>query len=270
MIELRDLQLKELEILKYVTSVCDQLNIKYSLSGGTLLGAIRHNGFIPWDDDIDLHMLRDDYNRFINLAPQYLPHNIKLQHYSTEIECPNIYLKVRDENTLFQQREDVNLNINHGIFIDIFPIDRIYNSTLKNNIEFTRRYLFNKINGCYDLPYIKTIVNPIKRFIGYSIHYSVCKLHKRNSFIMKEDLRRQKLNSKKGEKIFIHYYKNITGDYKILDTKLIKHIFEDDEFCIIDTYDAFLTLHYGDYMEIPPESERITHKPLDVKIFNNS
>ena len=123
--DLRALQLKELELFQAVHDACEKLGIEYMMHFGTLLGAVRHKGYIPWDDDIDIVMTWENFDRFVELAPSVLSENLKIQHWKYEKECPNVFIKVRDANTCFLQAEHVDLDICHGIFLDIFPITRI-------------------------------------------------------------------------------------------------------------------------------------------------
>lgn len=120
---LRRLQIAELMILHQFIKVCEQLNLSYFLVGGSLLGAVRHEGFIPWDDDIDVGMPRYDYDKFVLQAQGLLDKKYFLQNSDTDSEYPYYFLKIRQNNTLFLQHNLQHINIHHGIFIDIFPID---------------------------------------------------------------------------------------------------------------------------------------------------
>ena len=113
-----------LEILQEVHKICVANDITYWIEAGTLLGAKRHKGFIPWDDDIDIAMPRKDYNKFLKIAQEKLPQDMFLQNKETE---PDYYLpfsKIRKNNTLLiETGETGEENYHHGIFIDIFPFD---------------------------------------------------------------------------------------------------------------------------------------------------
>lgn len=99
--ELKKVQECELEILAEVIKVCNENSIEYFVIGGTALGAVRHSGFIPWDDDIDIGMTRDDYERFLKIAPSKLKSDLFLQYYVTEPNSPTYFAKVRKNNTQF-------------------------------------------------------------------------------------------------------------------------------------------------------------------------
>ncbi|KDE71244.1 hypothetical protein FUSO7_10000, partial [Fusobacterium necrophorum BFTR-2] len=100
---LREVQLIELEILIEVDRICKKYEIEYFLDFGTLLGAIRHEGFIPWDDDIDIGMTRDNYEKFMKIAPSKLKKEYFLQNIDSEEQCPYLYSRLRKKNTVFLQ-----------------------------------------------------------------------------------------------------------------------------------------------------------------------
>jgi len=116
-----------LDLLAEFDRVCKKHNIKYYASGGTMLGAVRHKGFIPWDDDIDLMMERADYEKLCIVGPTEFKHPYFLQNKYTDPECPNIMSKLRNsETTAFSAVEEHGfMKYNKGIFIDIFPLDNI-------------------------------------------------------------------------------------------------------------------------------------------------
>ena len=122
---LKKLQSIELSILKSVVAVCGKYQIKYFLIGGTLLGAVRHAGFIPWDDDIDIGMFRDDYEKFIKLWPQVMRPDLVLQSKETDERVHLSFTKIRMKGTEIIEKETEHSEIFKGIFIDIFPIDNI-------------------------------------------------------------------------------------------------------------------------------------------------
>lgn len=246
----------QLNLLEVFAAVCEKLNLRYSLSAGTLLGAVRHGGFIPWDDDVDVTMLRDEYEKFIEEAPKLLPQGYFLQHYKTEKGAPNFFAKLRNSNTTWICYEHEKLDINHGIGMDIFPVDKFDDAgKLKSFVRKAKR--FWKINGCYDNGYIKTITKGYKRAGARIIHvYSRLKGRKR---ILK------------GYDDFVSKYK--VGRYTTADTILKNKLipseiydeyktisFEGKEFMCIKHPEIYLSAVYGDnYMEIPPKDKRVIH-----------
>lgn len=113
----------QLEMLKAFAAVCEKLGISYFLDGGTLLGAVRHKGFIPWDDDIDVGMLRADYERFFAEGQALLPEHYFIQNISTDPQYTANFAKMRDSRTTYIETTLGRKRINHGVFIDIFVLD---------------------------------------------------------------------------------------------------------------------------------------------------
>ncbi len=119
---LRQAQMKMLGILEEIAAICDRHAIPYWLDGGTLLGAARHGGFIPWDDDVDISMLKEDLQRFLQVAPAELPEWLVLQTPETDENMHNPVYKVRDLNSFFADADDDNRSSSpKGLFVDIFP-----------------------------------------------------------------------------------------------------------------------------------------------------
>lgn len=120
-------RVKELElmILKYIDSLCRENNIQYYLIGGTLIGAIRHQGFIPWDDDIDIAMYRDDFNRFVKVFKKQADPRFFLQSFKTDPHYLRYFRKVRLNGTSFMEHSTKQTEMHHGVFIDIFLLDKI-------------------------------------------------------------------------------------------------------------------------------------------------
>ena len=123
--DLEKLHRELVEILKEIIRVCDSLHIDYFIQGGTAIGAFFNQGFVPWDDDIDLGMTRDDYERFIQEAPGALSDGYFLQCFETQPGTPFYFAKVRKNGTLFVEKPYVGMDIHHGIFVDIFPFDNV-------------------------------------------------------------------------------------------------------------------------------------------------
>lgn len=118
-----ELQKKEFELLKYFIDICGKLNLRYYLVCGSALGAAKYKGFIPWDDDIDVAMPRDDYEVFLEKGSAFLPSYLFIQNYRTDPEFPMMMTKLRNSNTTFIEEMLKNIKMNHGVYIDIFPLD---------------------------------------------------------------------------------------------------------------------------------------------------
>lgn len=147
------LQQKEFQLLKKFIDICDYLNLTYYLVCGSCLGAVKYQGFIPWDDDVDVALPRDDYEIFIEKASQYLEDNQFLQNYHTEPDFPIIFTKLRDSSTTFIEKTAANLDINHGIYIDIFPLDGYPKNKAKSLIlEIKKKIYTNILWSNFDIP----------------------------------------------------------------------------------------------------------------------
>ena len=258
---LERLQRKELEILQETVKVCEKLNLTYVLFYGTLIGAIRHGGFIPWDDDIDIAMPRADYEIFLREAPKYFSENLLVQHYTTEKNTNNLHIKIRDKNTLFLESDNRDADICKGIFIDVFPLDRCEGDGVK---EYKNRHVFLLARGCYSKWSVRSIQKTYKRLVAWGIHYTFCKVISLHKLIYWEDRRRKKANEK-GQEYYLGdaAYCGTAKSDELFDVKL--HEFENTIFCVPRDYDTILRQMYGNYMELPPVEKRITHKPLVVK-----
>ena len=125
----------EIEIFKSFISVCEHLNLTYYVLDGTLLGAVRHKGFIPWDDDIDVGMPREDYEVFLREGQALLPEEYFIQTFDSDPEYLANYAKIRNNNTTFVETSVRHRKINHGVFIDVFPLDYCPEETKKRGCE---------------------------------------------------------------------------------------------------------------------------------------
>lgn len=145
-----DLQRKEFELLSLFLSVCEKEGIPCFLVCGSALGAVKYSGFIPWDDDVDVALLRPDYDRFLAVAGKYLPPHVFLQTYETDPQYPHLYAKLRDSSTTFIEPAVAHLDINHGIYIDIFPLDGApYDPRAVAGLERRKNYLLYRIGTVF-------------------------------------------------------------------------------------------------------------------------
>ncbi len=141
-----NMQLRMLEILEEIDHICQKHNISYWLSGGSMLGAVRHEGFIPWDDDLDIEMLRPDFEKLMKILPKELPDHLALQWHTTDPNYFFQFAKIRDRHSeLFERNGYDKVWKEHGIFIDIFPLEQtprwihnLSNTTLGHTYKMMR------------------------------------------------------------------------------------------------------------------------------------
>lgn len=244
---LRKVQLRLLDILVEIDKICRKHNIKYWIDFGTLLGAVRHGGFIPWDDDIDVSMPTEDYRRFLEIAPKELPENLFLQTKSTDPSYHFLLNKVRDNNSFFiTQHEDFTKDYNKGLYIDIFEVVPYP----KVNQQFQKKLMhwINKISFFYSVKQSVTLKNhlasitfPIFKFVLDMI-WGLLNLKPKNRYGY--------------EKRFNPYGNSYTTDM-VFPLKDI--VFEGKTFVGPADPDRYLTSIYKDYMRIPPKEKRVTH-----------
>lgn len=143
--DIKRLQAVELEIVKEIARICEAEKIQWFLVGGSVLGAVRHGGFIPWDDDVDVGMLRFDYERFIRACAKRLPDKYFLQTLNTDEGYHLGYAKIRVNGTLYIQENVASRRMHHGVFADVYPIDEVPDSARARR----RQKLYS--NLCYAL-----------------------------------------------------------------------------------------------------------------------
>ncbi len=260
----------DMDIVKEVIRICDAHGLKYFMLGGTMLGAIRHKGFIPWDDDIDLGMPREDYETFLELAPQELAPHLKIVNYRNDPNYMYYITRVLDTETKVIEERIGNDNKYTNASIDIFPIDGTPNNKLLRKIYFFR-VLYHR--ALMSLCYKDSIDRKRKRskkeklLLWVMEHIPVEKLttpYKQKCKIDKL-LRKQKIEG-------AQYIGNIMGAYRTREIvpadfygEGAYYPFEDIQLRGMAKAHEYLTFTYGDYMQLPPEDQRKTHfKILEI------
>lgn len=261
---LRTYQLAELAILKSVAKVMDENNIRYYLGYGTLLGAIRHKGFIPWDDDIDIFVPRPDYEKFIKIADEILEYPYILNYYKKD--SPSVFtnnlLHIENPNLKIWQ-EKGGTKLKQNIWIDIFPLDGLPDSMIIQKwmfLEFRILYILLRLSRSSEIGVEEHKKRPLMEEIGIWMnkHMHIGKMFSYKKILEIFDSIRLKYSYDE-----CNYVYGLTIDYmedcickKQWFGKGIKGEFENCEFCIPIDSSAVLTQFYGDYMELPPVEKR--------------
>lgn len=247
-----------------IDRICRKHHIKYFLAGGTLLGAIRHKGFIPWDDDADVMMLREDYNKFLKVVQSELPYNVKLHTVDTDPKNHNIFTKLRIDNTMFATMWTSKFpDMHNGIFFDVLSHDQTANSKIGRKIHLqltlmTRSLVFNKWHG-------RKVDN------GHKFQSAVTDLIKKILPIrVSEKLQFKCLRWFEKKKDAKYLYdgmgRNVyKGDFPkkwLKDT--VYWDFEGYKFPVPKDYDKYLTYLYGDYKNLVLASARQTSHDIVV------
>ncbi len=257
----------ELEIFKRFQTICTKNNIPYIALGGTMLGAVRHKGFIPWDDDIDVGLTRHNYQNFISVCANISKEDhYFLQTPESDENYALSYSKLMDQNTYIEERNNVN-NAKKGVFLDIFPLDKIPKSEAKQKkqIQDVKRLsnrLFLKLRYNF-------IENPIRRF-----YPSLTPEQEQSAKDLK--VQRESLMTQYDQDESLDTYKNLASQYsyesEIFTEEQLNNIievpFEDTSIAISKNYDTILKTMYGSYMDLPPENQR-NAKHISRLIFKN-
>ncbi len=260
---LNRMHLLHLDILKEFIRICNKYELRYFLLGGSCLGTVRHQGFIPWDDDIDVGMPRPDYERFMEIAQNELPEYYFLQNSKTDPDYPLCFAKIRDSRTTFIERSVSHLNINHGIYFDIFPLDG-----LSNGLLFELRYKFYYLNlqKAYN-------ISDYRRGISRILYKIIA------SFIPDYRKARDKLTKlvkrcNYDESETVTNYFGAWGKKERHPRKCFgegsKGSFEGIEVSIPADPDFYCRGLYGDYMKLPPKDRRVSHHNCTVLDLEHS
>lgn len=258
----------EVDILREVIRICEKHKIQYFILGGTLLGAIRHKGFIPWDDDIDIGMTRDNYNKFLALAGKELGVEYFLQTFNTEANTPFYFAKVRKKGTKFIEEYCKNLEIEHGLFLDIFPYDNIpddiklRNRQLKKVKFWSNLFIAKSVKGS-SVPQ-DSLKGKMIVFTRLIFHYLLKPVSK-SYLYRKLDATSQEYNHVKCKmKSFVKYPFLMIPSEDLNNLEQIE--FEGIEVSCPGNPREYMKHQFGDFMKLPPEEKRVGHRPYKLEL----
>ena len=252
----KELKQEELKLLSLFDLFCEQNGLKYFLAYGTLLGAIRHNGFIPWDDDVDIIMPREDYDLLLSCLYKKLPKEVYLQSFNTEKNYKLYISKLRLLGSKFEEEQISHLDIVHGAYIDIF----VYDSVPKGKIS---QFFMQMKNRWYisQMRFFFKGESTKKSFLGKFLFSLYAKFPPNYDVIRKKW---EKLISKYKNSSTEMVY-NFSGDglHEVMPAAIyrdaVKIKFEDLSLNAPIGYIQYLECIYGDYLRLPPEEQRINH-----------
>ena len=252
---MNELQQTEFDLLRQFTGVCRQLNLRYFLVCGSALGAQKYAGFIPWDDDIDVAMPREDYDVFMEKAQSLLPEHIFLQNYRTDPHYPHYQAKLRNSSTTFLENTVAHLPMNHGVFLDIFPLDG-YPAVEKEQkrlegqktwFKLKQQVMFRSDCSCK-----VRLLRRLLRLFG---------VHKRFSRHIEKFEKAAAIPTASAETWCNHGNwqgkKEYAPRWHYVEGK--EESFEGLQVCIPESIDDYLTQKYGNWREDLPESEKVGH-----------
>lgn len=255
-IELDELKKIQLDILDVVDIFCKQNGIKYSLACGTMLGAVRHNGYIPWDDDIDIYVKRTDYQRLVDIFPKSID-DVSLISMERNKKWNRSYAQVYNNKTVM--KEDAYTPMEVGVYIDVYPIDEVPDDD-KKWLSYNRRR--RNLIHLYELKYIpfrndrsllknvflafgKILLLPFgSRFMAQMIsHYA--QIHNNKGYHRSFECVQGMLQKRPFKSVLMNEFVQVP--------------FEDRIFMAMKDYEAYLSNGYGNYMQLPPVEKRVAH-----------
>lgn len=268
-VAIRRIQNEQIEILKEVDRICREFGISYQLYAGSLIGLVRHQGPIPWDDDIDIAMIREEYDRFIKICKSELRNDFFLQTPETEPQTPHTFAKIRRNGTVFRELRTAHIKMHHGLFIDIFPFDRVPES---NSGRYIHEFLINLGHRARSIKLVNSTHSGLTGLVRV---------------FLKKLLRLVPLN------LLNSYFEFVTRFFNKTNSPMVSQLSSGvstggysrcmvpraDFFDLIElpfdgvmvfaprAYHDHLTRHFGNYLDLPAVNERVPgHNIIELKL----
>lgn len=265
--KIKKIQACEIDILRQIDRICRKYGLTYFAIGGTALGAVRHQGFIPWDDDIDIGMSRRDYEAFLKAVQKELPAGYHVQNFHTEPKTPFYFTKIRKDNTQFVEYYLKDCDIHHGIFVDIFPFDNVPENKTLRNIHFRVSRILYQL---YLAKSLKTVCSSrferkenYKGVLRKILHFILTPIPKSWIFCCLDKCV-QCFNNRDSAEIS-HIVRRRLRVF-LNDLHPVRYLeFDGMQMPVPNNYDAYLKAQFGEYGALPPENKRYGHLPYRVE-----
>ena len=244
----RELQLTMLDMIKDIDALCKKHNIEYYIAYGSCIGAVRHKGFIPWDDDFDITMTDDNYFKFLDICEKELDKNkYYVQTPEKEEKYYLSFAKIRNIQTTLIEEKNSDIDITYGVYIDVFPLVGVPDNKLKKQLlKINRAFMLSSNINVINNKILKTIFNLLLRIFGRK---RILKYTTKRCFKYKCSECKEIVSIADGD----GFEKNIINKDVLGKPKYVP--FEDIYLPIPEGYDTYLTNIYGDYMQIPSKEQ---------------
>lgn len=269
---LKKVQDVELSILDDFIEICEKNNLKYFAVSGTALGAVRHNGLIPWDDDIDIGILRKDFDKFVEVAKKEYSDKYDIVTAGMYEDSAIFNVHWSKKGTVFANEESSGRTYPSGIFLDIFPFDNAADDDKKMHQQGKRAWIWQKLLTLYINPkptlHFSNFKNNIITFICIIIHFFlvILRITPKKCFNKAMKYLRMYDDEKTSRVAFFCGTKPFTTIHAVKDLEnLVETTFNGRKMYLANNYDEVLTNLYGDYMQLPPIEKRYNHAPNIIK-----
>lgn len=274
---IRKMQEVQLEIYKVFERKCEEEKLSFFVLGGAALGALRHRGFIPWDDDIDVCMPREDYNRLRKCLAKRPVDGYRLVTPESQDGCVLVFGKFTKDGTEWIEAAHKYRDYKSGVGIDVFPYDKVYANKRKGMRQIRKTWFWNRVMVLTEYPEpvlpsgIPKIAIPLLKTACRAVHMFLRCIGFTKGKAYKKYLKYALACEKEGEKALLTDF-SYADPRKVMirmeETNIIELPFEDTTIKTIRGIRRYLTAQYGDYMALPPEDERYNHPPKYVDFGN--